>query len=994
MPMPLSARRTLALCCLLTTLGAHHQVAHAQAGSVPAGGAEGGAVPSAPTQPAVTPEGLLPPPPPPPPQPPTEPAPAAPEPEPGLGLEAPSVAQGVVGRVIDAATGEGMIEAQVSVIDRGERTVTDLEGNFALTLPPGTYSLRSFYELYEPSRVDAIVVEPGKATRVEIKLRQQGDATAMQEEFVVTARADRATDATQLQIRRESVSVRDAISAQEISRSGSTNAADAVRRVVSATVDTSNRLIVRGLGSRYTRVLLHGFRIPSTDPDDPGVELDLFPAGVLSNLAVLKTFTPDLPGDFAGGVMQVETRDFPKDFLLQTNLSLGYNSQATFRDVLTYKGGKTDWLGFDDGSRALPDSIPNARVTSMRTPGVDARFTPADIDAFGRAFENDWNVGQSTGQPNYGVGIIVGDTIDVGKRDLGYLFSFGYAYRTERRVSHIRDTPVGSAPDGSHPLLTQDSTRYVDERGRQTGSWGALGTLSYELSERNDLTLTSLFSQSGGAEANFAEGQFPDRQFVAQRRLRWVERQLWFAQLRGEHRELPALHDLTIDWNLSVARAARDEPDTRSLRYDAVALDVPYQWAFSNRSPQRFFSTLTDWTVGGQLDLTLPVVDALKLKAGAQTRNSFSEFRSRRFVYSPTGSDTARLQLPPEQLFAPENFGSFLTLNETTRKSDGYDAKSGLYAGYALAEVVPVKPLRLIAGARLESYHQELNAASPTAPDEPIAEVRDSVLDALPSAAVIYQLAPEMYLRASYGKTVARPLFRELAPFLYEDEIRRIVVTGNPDLKRSQIHNVDLRWELFPTDSEVLAVSGFYKRFDDPIEPYNIAQQRSFQNAEGAKNLGGELEGRLSLARLSPSLTGFSAGFNFTYVWSRIEIANPLDMTTANTSRRRPLAGQSPYVANVSLGFTDPDAGSSLFLYYNVYGKRIDQVGANFSPDQYEQAFHSLDMIGNYNFDAHWALRLTAKNLLFRETRIKEGPLVRERFNPGTVVTLSGGYSY
>lgn len=918
---------------------------------------------------------------------------AAPADEIGQG-EAPKIAQGIVGRVVDAATGEGMIEAQVVVIGGQKRAVTDLDGNFALALPPGKYALRSFYELYEPQRVDGIAVSAGKVTKVEIRLAQQGDA-APQEEFVVTARADRATDATQLQIRRESANVRDAISAQEIGRSGSTNAADAIRRVVSATIDPSNRLIVRGLGSRYTRVLLHGFRIPSTDPDDPGVELDLFPAGVLSNLAVLKTFTPDLPGDFAGGVMQVETRDFPKDFLLQVNLSLGANTQSTFRNVLGYEGGKLDWLGFDDGTRALPGAVPDERVTSMRVPGMEPRLTPDDITRIGRSFDNTWNVDRTRALPNMGLGLIVGDTVKVGGRDLGYLAAFGYQYRTERRLSRITEAPLATLPDGSLGLDPAQATRFTDERGRRTGIWGALGTLSYELSERSDLTLTSLLSQSGNAEVNFAEGQASDRQYIAQRRLRFVERQLWFLQLRGEHRELPRLHDLTIDWNASVARAGRDEPDTRSLRYDAPSLDVPYQWAVSNRSPQRFFSTLTDWTVGSQLDLTLPIVKQLKLKAGEQTRNSFAEFRSRRFVYQPlSGLDLTGLQQAPEQLFAPEAFGNTVTLAESTTATDGYDAKSGLYAGYGMVEIAPVSRLRLIGGARVESYRQRLHAESPTGPMQEVPRVRDDTLDVLPSGSAVLELSKDMFVRASYGKTVARPLFRELAPFLYEDEIRRIVVSGNPDLKSSQIHNADLRWELFPSASEVLAVTGFYKKFNDPIEPYNIGQQRSFQNADGAKNLGAELEGRLDLGRADKALKWFTLGFNFTYVWSRIEIAERANMTTNNTNKERPLSGQSPYVANLSLGFSEPERGSSLFLYYNVYGKRIDQVGSNGLPDQYEQAFHSLDLIANYSFDEHWLLRLTAKNLLFRETRIKEGPVIRERFNPGTLFTLSAGFNY
>ncbi len=901
--------------------------------------------------------------------------------------------QGIVGRVVDAQTGEGMIEAQVSVVNSNKKTLTDIDGNFVLELPVGTYALRSFYELYEPQRVDNIQVSRGSAVSVEIQLKPQGDGV-VQEEVVITARADRATDETQLQIRRESAAVRDAISAQEISRSGSTNAADAIRRVVSASVDSQNRLIVRGLGSRYTRTLLHGFRLPSTDPDDPGVELDLFPAGVLSNLAVIKTSTPDTPADFAGGILAVETRDFPKSFFLQTNLSLGYNSQASFRNLPTYQGGSRDFLGFDDGTRGLPSAIPSDRVSSRREPGVPQRYTSDEVADFGKSFDNNWNVHKQRGLPNMGLGIILGDTLRVAKRNLGYLAAFGYQYRTTHRYARHQRAQFRTLPDGSQGLDLNEVTHFRDDGASRVGSFGALGTLNYELSPRSNIALTSLLSQSGSADANFAEGEASDRTFYTQRRLRFVERQLWFSQLRGQHHELPKLHKLSVDWSLSAARARRDEPDTRTVRYEAQAPDLPYQWRNNNRSPQRLFSSLEEWTLGTQLDLSLPITDAVKVKVGQQSRHAYADFGLRRFSFAPLpGANASEYGTwLPSELFAPENVGTLISFQENTLATDGYKAQSATYAGYGMLEVQPAKSLRVIGGARLESYHQQLDAHAPTSSPQDVPKIDNRTHSVLPSGTLIYELQKDMFLRASYGKTVARPLFRELAPFLFDDDIRRISVSGNPNLKQTQIHNADLRWEMFPSANEVLAVTGFYKKFISPIESYTIGDQRSFQNAKSAQNAGGELEGRLSFGRFVPALKPVTLGANLTYVWSQIEISN--DVKTTNTSRKRPLSGQSPYVANLSLGVSDPVSGSSLFLYYNVYGSRIDQVGANGLPDQYEQAFHSVDVIGNYNFNSHWALRMSAKNLAFQDVRIKEGPLMRERFNPGTVATLSAFYTY
>jgi hypothetical protein len=913
---------------------------------------------------------------------------------------APKIDQGIAGRVVDASSGEGMIEAQVSIVGSGQRTLTDLDGNFALKLPPGTYSVRSFYELFEPQRVDNIVVAPGKVARIEIVLGQP-ESAAPQEEFVVTARADRATDATQLQLRRESAVVRDAISAQEIGRSGSNNAADAIRRVVSATVDPSNRLIVRGLGSRYTRVLLHGFRIPSTDPDDPGVELDLFPAGVLSNLAVLKTFTPDLPGDFAGGIMQVETRDFPKDFLLQTSFSLSANTEATFRPVLDYEGGKLDWLGFDDGARKLPEPFPSDRVTSVPSIARPMPYSAEQTASIGRSLDDTWAISQPTALPNIAAGIVAGDTVQVGGKDLGYLAAFGYQYRTDRRVSKVVLGPGFTNAEGKADIDASQAFRFTDERGRRVASWGALGTLNYQLSARSDLTLTSLWSQSGSDETNYASGTTDGFVAYAQRRLRWLQREMWFAQVRGEHRELPALHDLTIDWNVSVARAARDEPDTRVVRYQGGTGSEPLAWSVGGRSPARYFSGLEEWTIGAQLDLTLPIVRALKAKAGGQTRHSYSDFQQRRFTLEPGPGFRSDLSLlPPNELFATGNIGPILIFEENTDEADGYRANSGLFAGYAMLEVIPFKPLRLIGGLRVESFRQALDVRSPTAITEDPSKVKNDSLDLLPGGALVYELRDGMFLRASYGYTVNRPLFRQLAPFPYLDDIRGITATGSPFLESSRIHNGDLRWELFPSATEVLAVTGFYKQFIDPIEPYSGASITNWQNAKSARNIGAELETRLGFERLHASLDGLSAGFNLTYVYSRIELDRFITLPggeqieIANTTSKRPLAGQSPYVINLSLGFSDPASGSSIFAYYNVAGKRIDLVGATPQPDVYEQPFHSLDIIGTYSLTRSWSLRFTGKNLLFRELRYTQGSITRESFRPGTIISLGAAWNY
>lgn len=894
------------------------------------------------------------------------------EPEPEADAPDAPRGSGIDGVVVDALSGETLIEAPVIVVGRGTRVLTDFDGNFSIDLPPGTYTLRSYYDYYEPVRVEDLVVERGARTTVRLELPPEGGLEA--EEVVIEVRAEAGTAASQLRLRRESAAASDALSAEEMARAPDASASDAARRAVGVTI-LDDYLYVRGLGGRYVGTLLNGVNVPNTDPDFPGVQLDIFPTGLLEALTIQKTYTPDLPGDWAGGILDVTTRDYPTELLVRGSLSIGMNTDTTFRSVYGYAGGDTDFLGFDDGTRGMPSGLPDTRIEAGRN-----GMTEGDVDALSPLFPNRWALLSRTSLPNLNGTLTIGDTVDVGGHLLGFLVSLGYRYVEEPRESLI-NTASTSPTD---PIRDEFATRSL----RRRVQLGALGTATLELAEGHELTLVGLFSQNGTDYTARTEGisetdgGFPTRST----RFSWLERTLAFGQLLGRHDDV--LGPLDLRWQLNVSYGARSVPDMRDVLYRQSPRG-DWVWRDVSGSGERFYSSLGDTTYGGGLDLDLPV-DTLTFRMGGLVRHGERTFDTRRFAWQYQGgiSPEGRL-LGPQDLFDPSRIGELTTLVERTRDDDSYDGSQDLAAAYLMAEWQPVPQLRLVAGSRLEGFRQVVISSSPfgvggLAPPS----THRTDLDPMPAVAAIWEPLDGMFVRASYGGTVGRPQLRELAPFLFQDFTRRRNVIGNPDLARTYIHNFDLRWEWFPSAEDVIAVSLFAKMLEAPIESVviNDAGDVTFDNIAGADNLGAELEARVNLGTITPELSWLSLGGNLTLVYSRARLTP--DQQLVATNPERPLAGQAPFAINLSLGIDPEGTGLSIWIYYNVLGPRLEDVGRVMLPDTYRQPQHLLDLTVSWEIESHVSLRATASNLLHQPIDLTVGDVLLQRVDPGTTVTL------
>jgi hypothetical protein len=906
---------------------------------------------------------------------------------------------GIRGRILDHKTSQPLKVAPILAQGADGRTrtgLTDEHGAFQLYLPPGVYTLRSYYSMYHGVRMPRVRVTRGAftSTRLVLDPIDVGQDVAVAE-IEIPYRADTTTIAAQDQLRKESKGIGEGMGAQQMSQQGAGDAGAAARRVVGVTMDGS-QLVIRGLGGRYVRVFLNGLPIPNTDPDFPSVDLDLFPTQIIDNLNIQKVFLPETPGDFAGGVLDINTVSFPRKFMVSAGIGAAYNSETTFRKMLTYKGGSYDWLGYDDGTRALPGVVQDKKLIRPTRQGGPFPTLP-EFEAAGEQFKNIWNTQRTTALPQMGFNLTVGNSINFAKkRRIGYLASIVYEYAAERQTGVNRPRPAATSTGDA-----EKRAEYQVESGTQSVQLSAIGTGSIDLGVDHSVTLLTLFNRSMDDQTRFRTGNNPEYPIPPYEswQFRFLGRTIFVNQLLGDHRNLGGTR-LRLRWSGFYDQAQRDEPDQRVIRYGNTS-GVERRWI---PTADRLWSDLKQQDYGGTAQLRFPLWAEAWGTVGGRAVITDREFNTRRFVIgeSPTSSDASFFRADPETIFNAENMGPRTQTTDFTKDTDSYTASQQSYAGFLSVETPIVGRLSATGGARLEAFKQTVQSRSPFASDntaERLAANRTqrTDIDVLPGVALKYALSELMILRAAYGITLSRPQVRELAPYDYYDFLRDRLVIGNPDLKTAKIHNVDLRWEWFFGEGQVLAVSGFYKKFYDPIELGIVRPETGdsqYQNAKGATNFGAEVELRSDLARLAKALRRLTFSGNLSLIDSKIDLVD-----TGATRNARRLAGQAPYVINLSLRCSFPEIKTSLGLVYNVVGPRIVDVGARVTgdlilPDVIEQPFNSLDLIASKGLPGGFSLKFKARNLLFQHRVLKQGTLTTLDLNSGITLSLGLGYDY
>lgn len=903
----------------------------------------------------------------------------------------------VAGTIIESWEGRPLPGVTVTVRGTTLATTSDAQGRYELRqVPPGDHTLRFSKSGYATAVVTDVRVLADQSTKVDGVLRPE---FYEMEEYEVTAEVFEEQAVQLLQERQQASALIEAIGSEQFSRVGAGDAADIVSKVPGITVTDGKNPVVRGLNERYVGVQLNGAEVPSADPYRKSAQLDVFPAKLIDRVIVNKTFTPDQPGNFTGGGVNVLTKSFPERFFASFEGGVEYNTRATFNDqFLTYTGGGSDWLGLDDGTRALPgalaarDLVVPFPVSSLGRPG-SASFAN-NLALANRLSDLTATLGtaafaprKEAPPPNHSFALSFGDTVPVWDRPFGYFGGLSY----KRSFSFLDGISRRFRPaSGGGIELRRD---FADTSGIEEVNWAAIVNLAYRPAENHEVNFNFLFTQSAEDLARQQTGTSTDDPGFTfhLNRLQFTERNLKTYQLKGTH-NLPEALDLQLAWLAALSDTSQQEPDARFFNFSEVGggFELGNASIPSPRFPTRFFRDLAENNKNGKLDLTLPLPvwrdQEGALKLGVFGSFSTREFSDREIFYG--GNTGAGSAFPftgdPNTFLTEASLGFALRTNRSGTVSVDWNrylqARDSVYsgglditAGYAMLEMPVLPRLRLVGGVRYELTSLAVGSRSSLANAITGLTVNDARLeqaDLLPAAGLSWAILTNMNVRLSYSRTLARPSFRELAGYRSFDPVLNELLDGNPLLRLSSIENYDLRWEWFPGSGDTLAVSLFYKDLQDAIEKKFIttdAEIVSWENRQAGKVYGLEFEIRKHLGFLGGALDAFSLGANAALIQSEVELT-PVEVAARtlflnDDSGSRQLFDQSPYIVNADLTYRNERLGTTATIAYSLHGPRITIAGLA-TPDVFEQPAPVLDLVFSQRLGKHCQVKFSAKNLL------------------------------
>ena len=857
----------------------------------------------------------------------------------------------ISGKVTDSKSGETLIGLTVKITGATLGASTDIEGRYTLgNLNPGKYNLTFSYIGYQSKNITDIEVLAGKTTSLDVVM-EEASSLAL-EEVVITATVRQESISALYAQQKNSISISSGITSELIRKTPDRNTSEVLRRVSGASIQENKFVIIRGLADRYNSSILNNAVLPSSEPDRKAFSFDIIPSNLIDRIVINKTASADLPGDFAGGIIQVITRDVPEENFLNASVSFGYNNQSTFKDFTSNNRNKYDFLGFDDGSRNLPAGFP----------GSFQSYNPlsnAEKAKFSSQLKNSYAEVSPMAIPSQNHQLTWGK-----RKDLKNSGSFGSVVSLSYRNS--QNTAFAERID--YEFSGTPFYEYSENISKYSTNLGALVNFAY-IKGGNKIAFKNIYNRS--FEDNYTARTGFTNDNIQDVRLNvsdLTNKSLLNSQLEGESQI--GKKQVKLTWNLNYSRVERDQPDQRSLDYRR-SLGTKEPFRLIDRNTRRLFSDLAEDTYGAQAAVAIPVKlfdQQSTFKVGFVKQLKQRDFGARIFNYlfvGPSSFEPSISGLPKEQIFSPTNISTNgYILSDFSNYTDSYDANSDLNAGFLLMDNKLGEKIRLSYGARLEQFAQTLNAIDFSG--QKIAAKQDN-FDVLPSANFSYSLNSSSNIRLSGSQTVSRPEFRELALFNYYDFIAQTSVTGNPDLKRAKIFNGDLRYELYPSAGETFTVSAFYKNFDSPIEQRvnsnstPVVRGINYLNADQATSLGIELDIRKKLSFMGDKewLNNLTAFANATYINSQVQ-GEGID---------RPLQGQSPYLINAGLQYFSPKTALTFTSVYNRIGQRIFLVGYQGYPDIYENARDVFDFqISKKILKSQAEIKLNVSDLLNQST--------------------------
>jgi TonB-dependent receptor len=904
----------------------------------------------------------------------------------------------IAGKVTDQKTGETLIGVSVKISGTTKGTVTDVEGRYNLAaLTAGTYTLEFSYVGFSVKKISDIVVAAGKVTNLDVVMEESG---ATLQQVVITGTARQESVAGLYVQQKNAISISSGISADVIKRSPDRNTSEVLKRVSGASIQDNKFVVVRGLSDRYNSAQINGAILPSSEPDKKAFSFDIFPSNLIDRIVINKTASPDLPGDFAGGVVQIITKDVPDQDFMELSLGTGYNTQSTGQPFTSNGRGSTDWLGVVSADRKVPEEFP-------ATSELYAGLSNAQKANSSRLLPNAYGEVRTTALPIQNYQFTWGKRGDLNNdATIGSVFSL--TYRNAQNLYDYKRT------DWDNPnTRTVFIKQFDDAQSRLNVSWGGIGNVSYKkgnnkFSWKNSYNrvLDELYYHRTGVNLN-------NNVNVDFRSNDPSQRSLYNTQIEGEHLFSPK--QLKLNWNLNYANINRQQTDLRTLEYTQSVEGSDDRFRMVDRNSRRFFSGLKENNFGGSVNISTPfTINSVKqsFKTGLLGLYKNRDFASRIFNYQTMPSaDESLLYLPYDQIFNEENISETgFVLNEFTNPEDKYTATSLLGAGYVMLDGSIFKELRAVFGLRAEYYNQSVDALKLNLTSVNADQV---YLDLLPSLNLTYSLSDKSNFRMSGSRTVSRPEFRELAPFAFYDYQIGATVRGNEALLRSSNWNADLRYEFYPSGGESFTISGFYKYFENPIElfvnPQTNSDLRVFEygNSLSATTFGVEFDFRKKLDFLDLRFLNNTTLFgNAAYISSEV-------VTPAGFGGNRPLQAQSPYLLNAGLQYFAPGAGFTFTALFNRVGHRLNVAGYDSEnsegfdyPHWYENARDVIDLqFSERIFRKRGELKLNISDLLNQSVVVYQNLDSKKAYNqsvdrdvyryrPGTSISLSLSYRF
>ncbi|MFZ4520288.1 MAG: outer membrane beta-barrel protein [Bacteroidales bacterium] len=903
------------------------------------------------------------------------------------------IGQGTLqGKIKDAKTKESIVGASVYFLGTTIGASTDIDGNYIIkNVKPGTYNIIVSFISYKVDTIKGIKVQKEKITTFDHEI---SETTTQLKEVSVTARKKTDTEISVISASKQSSLITVGVSSQMIARSQDKDASEVIRRLPGVSIMGGRFVVVRGLTERYNTVWLNNASTPSSETDQRAFSFDVIPSNMISNMVIYKTPAPEIPADFAGAFIQISTKNIPEKNSIGFGYTVGYNDGASFKEFQKYKGSSTDWLGFDNGTRKLPGTVPS----------MNEVLQLQDYGSSGTAEENAYkkqrmleiahsfsNISSSTGRTaplDNKFNVDFSHIFNAGNVKIGNITAL--SYKLSHSIDDIQRLKVESYGTSNSGITYSKS--YNDAESDENVGIGAISNWSLSTG-KNVFEFNNLFNQTGKTSTIIRTGvdHYRDDNHVYKTMLGYASRTIYSGSLGGNH----TMNEFnTLKWTLGYSYANQSEPDSRLINYYAPKKNdttyYPYQLDYTSTANadgnSRLFSEVKENIYNGNVNYQHTFTFGNfkpEFKAGI-----FAERKNRDFYVRPFGVIWAKtgvinqeiLHQPIDSVYNESNFNftDGVIYREVYDAGYQYQIENTLLAGYLALRIPIGKLVNLYGGLRVENNNLVLYGLN--ASREMSVQTTRDTLNLFPSVNVTFNVNEKNLIRLAYGRTINRPEFREVAPFAFYNFKENVTVYGNPKIKSCYIDNFDLRYEWYPSPGEMLTLGAFYKKFDSPIEATWVPASGGewdlhYLNAISGNSIGAEVDIRIGFQEWATkhnflrTFRNFSLVLNAAYIRSRVE-TNPEYLFVLD--HNRPMYGQSPYIVNAGIYYMGAKNDLSVSLLYNVFGERIVGIGTPDIPNSYEMPRNILDFTIQKKIGHNLTVKFGVKDILNQQFLIQQ----------------------